>query len=193
MRPSAKGPLLQPHRVVELAADSYPGARVTVDAGAHMFPVMSLWPAEEPSDLLISNCLATMGFALPAAIGASLLEPSKPVVAFTGDGGLLMCLGELRTAARENLPLRIIVFDDSELSLIRIKQVQKGYQTDRLALGETDWCSVGKGMGLESCVADDEPSLNSHLQRTANHKGPVLIGAKIDASTYPYLIRTLRG
>jgi acetolactate synthase-1/2/3 large subunit len=192
MRP-ATGPLLQPYRVVELVAESYPGARVTVDAGAHMFPVMSLWPAQEPCDILISNCLATMGFALPAAIGASLLEPSRSVVAFTGDGGLLMCLGELRTAARENLPLRVIVFDDSELSLIKIKQVQKGYRTDRLAMGEMDWCSVGQGMGLLSSVADDESSLRKQLQRTANHSGPVLIAAKIDASAYPYLIRTLRG
>jgi|SRR5665213_97998 len=121
MRPFPKGPLLQPNRVVELVAETYPGARITVDAGAHMFPVMSLWPAEEPCEILISNCLATMGFALPAAIGASPLDPSRPLVAFTGDGGLLMCLGELRTAARENLPLRVIVFDDRELSLIRIK------------------------------------------------------------------------
>ncbi len=63
--------------MVELVAEAYPGARATVDAGAHMFPVMSLWPAEEPSGVLISNGLATMGFGLPAAIGAALLDRSQ--------------------------------------------------------------------------------------------------------------------
>jgi acetolactate synthase-1/2/3 large subunit len=197
MRPEGEGHGLRPHRVVELTAEVYAGARATVDAGAHMFPVMSLWPAEEPSGVLISNGLATMGFALPAAIGAALLDrssgKSKPVVAFTGDGGLLMCLGELRTAAREALPLRIIVFDDTELSLIRIKQVQRGYRTDSMAMGEVDWRSVGKGLGLLAVTADSETSLRDMLRETLNHKGPVLIAAKIDPSTYPELIRALRG
>ena len=193
MRPRSEGNVLRPHRVVELVAEALPGARATVDAGAHMFPVMSLWPAEEPSGMLISNGLATMGFALPAAIGASLLDTSVPVVAFTGDGGVLMCLGELRTAAREALPLRIVVFDDSELSLIRIKQVQRGYRTDSMAIGEVDWCSVAKGMGLLAFVADSEASLRDGLHETRDHKGPVLIGAKIDPGTYPDLIRALRG
>jgi acetolactate synthase-1/2/3 large subunit len=65
---------LSAHRVVDLVADVYRGCRITVDAGAFMFPVMGLWPAEAPLDVLISNGLATMGFALPAAIGASLLN-----------------------------------------------------------------------------------------------------------------------
>src|SRR6185436_3594807 len=99
------------HRVVELTADVYPRARITVDAGAFMLPVMSLWRAAEPCDVLISNGLCSMGFALPAAIGASLLDRERQVLAFTGDGGLLMCLAELRTAAREGLPVRVVVFD----------------------------------------------------------------------------------
>jgi acetolactate synthase-1/2/3 large subunit len=98
--PNANGDGLLPHRVVDLCVERYRSARITVDAGAHMFPVMSLWPATEPGDVLISNGLSTMGFALPAGIGAALLDRSRPTVVFTGDGGLLMCLGELRTAAR---------------------------------------------------------------------------------------------
>ena len=87
-------------------------ARVTVDAGAHMFPATMLWPVGEPNQMLISNGLSTMGFALPAAIGAALLDRDRPVVALTGDGGLLMCAGELLTAARERLPITVVVFDD---------------------------------------------------------------------------------
>jgi len=178
---------------VELVAEAYRGSRVTVDAGAFMLPVMGLWPALEPSGVLISNGLATMGFALPAAIGATLLEPAKPTVAFTGDGGLLMCLGDLRTAAREALPLRIIVFDDGELSLIKIKQVDRGYQPIGISMGPIDWKSVGAGLGVLGVTANSKATLRACLRETATHPGPVLIAAKINPETYRSTIRVLRG
>jgi acetolactate synthase-1/2/3 large subunit len=184
---------LSPDRVVEITAEFYRGARATVDAGAHMFPVMSLWPAFEPNGVLISNGLATMGFALPSAIGAALLDPSKPVVAFTGDGGLLICLGELRTAAREQVRVRVIVFDDSVLSLIRIKQLQRNYPVESTYNGEVEWASVGAGMGVLSKQARTEDEFRRALTETHDHPGPVLIAAKITADTYPATIRALRG
>jgi acetolactate synthase-1/2/3 large subunit len=186
-------PLLLPHRVVELVAEAYRGARATVDAGAHMFPVMALWPAEEPAGVLISNGLSTMGFGLPAAIGAALLDASRPTVVFTGDGGLLMCVGELRTAAREKLPLRIIVFQDDELSLIKIKQEQRGYRTDGVSIGAIDWRAVARGFGLVGHEACTEDEFRSCLRQTADCAGPVLIAAKISAGTYGATIRALRG
>ena len=191
MRPKAEG--LRPHRVVELTAEVYRGARITVDAGAHMFPVMSLWPAEEPGGVLISNALSTMGFALPAAIGAALLERERPVVAFTGDGGLLMCVAELRTAARENLKIRVIVFDDRDLTLIRMKQAQRGYREDGVSIGDVDWRAVAGGFGVPARMADDEASLATALRETAGHAGPVLIAARIDPATYADMMRSLRG
>ena len=184
---------LAPYRVAELAAEVYSGARTTVDAGAHMFPVMALWPVNNPFQLLISNGLSTMGFALPAAIGAALLDPSQSVVVFTGDGGLMMCLGELKTAARESLRLRIIVFDDGELSLIKVKQVQRGYRTDGISIGEVNWPQLGAGLGVLARAAHDEDSLRRCLCETRDHPGPVLIAAKIDPDTYRETIRALRG
>jgi acetolactate synthase-1/2/3 large subunit len=191
MRPAGDG--LRPHRVAEITAAVYPGARATVDAGAHMFPVMSLWPAEECAGVLISNGLSTMGFALPSAIGAALLDPSKPVVAFTGDGGLMMCVSELRTAARENLAVRVIVFDDRDLTLIRMKQVQRGYREDGVSMGSMDWRAVAEGFGVCGRVAEDEESLDAALRETRDHRGPVLIAARIDPATYVDLMKSLRG
>ncbi len=184
---------LLPHRVAEILAESYPGSRATVDAGAHMFPVMSLWPAREPAGMLISNGLSTMGFALPAAIGAAFLDRPRPVVVFTGDGGLMMCLGELRTAARENLPLRIIVFDDGALSLIRLKQEQRGYDTGALSINGVDWRAVAGGMGMTAREAASDQELRDALSETATVAGPVLIAARINASVYPEVVRALRG
>ena len=87
-----------------------------------MFSAMALWPAKVTFDVLKSNGLSTMGFALPAAIASALHEPDKPVVAFTGDGGLLMCLSELTTAVSQGCRIVILVINDAALSLIDIKQ-----------------------------------------------------------------------
>jgi acetolactate synthase-1/2/3 large subunit len=193
MRVACDGPGILQHRVVELTAEVYEGARTTVDAGAHMLPVMSLWPAAEPCGVLISNGLSTMGFGLPAAIGAALLDRSRTVVAFTGDGGILMCLGELRTAAREGLRLRVIVFDDGELSLIKIKQVQRGYRTDGVSIGEIDWTALGCGLGVTARRAANEEELRQALRETADAPGPVLIAPQVNARAYEPMIQALRG
>ena len=182
-----------PHRVVEIATEIYPDARVTVDAGAHMFPIMSLWPAKEPCSVLISNGISTMGFALPAAIGAALLDSSRPTLALTGDGGLMMCLGELRTAAREKLRLRIVVFEDNVLSLIKIKQIKRGYKTDGVTIGEMDWPALAASMGGLGRKAETETQLSSVLRETADFAGPVLIAAKVSEQTYPETMRVVRG
>jgi acetolactate synthase-1/2/3 large subunit len=193
MRPVVEPGELAPHRLVEIAAEVYTGTRIAVDAGAHMFPVMSLWPAREPRGVLISNGLATMGFGLPAGIGAALLEPTQPVVVFTGDGGLMMCAAELCTAARERLRLRIIVFDDAALTLIQLKQEQRGYSTEGTGIGATDWQAVACGFGAVGRRVDDEAGLRAVLRETANYPGPVLIAARISTRTYPELMRALRG
>jgi acetolactate synthase I/II/III large subunit len=192
MRVTSDGAQMPPYRVVELVADAYGAARVTVDAGAHMFPVMSLWPARDPCGLLISNGLATMGFALPAAIGAALID-RQPTIAFTGDGGLLMCVAELLTAVRERLPVRVVVFDDAALSLIEIKQRQRGYESRGVAMGRVDWEAVGRGFGVTVRQAADAGALARALDETRGDPGPVLIAARIAADTYGATMRALRG
>ena len=118
---------LAPQQVAAVARAHTPaGTIATVDAGAHMLAVMPLWEVDEPGRLLISSGLATMGFALPAAIAAALCAPGQPVVAFTGDGGLGMTLAEIETAVRLRLRIVVIVFNDAALSLIKIKQRPAG-------------------------------------------------------------------
>jgi acetolactate synthase-1/2/3 large subunit len=113
---------LSPQDVVRAARSALPpGAIATIDAGAHMLVAMAFWEVDEPRQCLISSGLATMAFALPAAIGASYASEA-PVVCFIGDGGLGMCAAELETLARTGRDVRVVVFNDACLSLIRIKQ-----------------------------------------------------------------------
>ena len=129
LREAARGAagLLSPQDVVTtVRAHTPPETIATVDAGAHMLVAMPLWEVDEPHRLLISSGLATMGYALPAAIAAALCAPAGPVVAFTGDGGLGMTLMEIETAVRLRLQVVVVVFNDAALSLIKIKQRPAG-------------------------------------------------------------------
>jgi len=184
---------LTPDRVVRIASSAAPSARVAVDAGAHMFPATLLWPIDEPNGMLISNGLSTMGFALPAAVGAASLERDRVVVALTGDGGLLMCTGELLTLVREALRVIVIVFSDNTLSLIDVKQRQRRFASAGVTLGDVGWASIAEGFRMPGYVASTEDELQRALAASLAYRGPSLVDARIDPSPYADLIRTARG
>ena len=158
-----------------------------------MLPAMVLWPASEPNEVLISNGLSTMGFALPAAIGAGLLDRSRPVVALIGDGGLLICMGELATLARERVKVVVIVLNDSSLSLIEIKQQARRLDPSGVALGAVDWAALARSFGMASWSAADEVTLDRAIGEALQCGGPSLIEAKIDRSNYGATLRAVRG
>ena len=106
---------------------------------------------EEPGQVLISSGLATMGYAVPAAVGAALARPDQRVFCFVGDGGLGMVLGELETIARLCLAVTVVVFNDASLSLIRVKQRPEGHGDERaVRYSPIDFAAVAAGLGLPS-------------------------------------------
>jgi acetolactate synthase I/II/III large subunit len=179
--------------VVAIAAAAASARHMTVDAGAHMFPAMALIPADVPGRILISNGLSTMGYALPAAIGAALLDRTQPVVAVTGDAGLLLCLGELLTAAREGLRVVVVVFADGELSLIRIKQARRQLDLAGVRLGAVDWPCAARALGLRAFRSSNAGDLHQHVTEALAGEGPSLIEAQVDPSGYGRMLQTLRG
>ncbi len=188
---------LSPQAVVEMAqtACRRGGAdpRVAVDAGAHMFPATTFWQAERPGDLLISNGLATMGFALPAGIAAALHDPARGALAFTGDGGLLMALGELATAAALGVRLVVVVFNDSTLSLIDIKKGERDLPEGALGWPAADFAGVMRSLGGLGLRARDEAEYAAALEQALAAKGPVVVDVLVDPGSYPAQIKALRG
>lgn len=185
---------LTPAMVVKAANAAFAGRpRLTVDAGAHMFSACAFWEAASPLDVLISNGLASMGFALPAAIAAALHDPARGAVAMTGDGGLLMCLGELKTAAEMNANLTVIVFNDSRLSLIDIKREQRQMQDLGLSWKTPDFAKVAEGFGFNTWQASTEAEMQSAVAQAASSIGLCLIDARVDPSGYLPQLRALRG
>jgi acetolactate synthase-1/2/3 large subunit len=187
---------VSPQRAVELAlaaSPRHPRPRITVDAGAHMFSVTAFWECDAPRDLLISNGLATMGFALPAAIGAGLAEPARKIIAFTGDGGFAMCLGELLTARQQNVALVVVVFNDGSISLIDIKQQARGMPSEGVRWNRPDFARVAEGFGLRAWRARTEAEYREAIAAALAVDGPTLVDVHIDPTGYLEQIRALRG
>jgi acetolactate synthase-1/2/3 large subunit len=189
LSPSGEG--LAPHRVVQIAGDCAAGAIAAVDAGAHMFPATTFWTATAPRSFLMSNGLATMGYAVPAGICAALLNPERRVVVFTGDGGMLMTVAELSTAVRLRARLTIVVFDDRSLSLIKIKQRQGGESST--AFAPTDWRALARSLGLAGFEAATEDAFSRAFAEALAVDGPSLVAAKIDPSGYAAMLKAIRG
>lgn len=186
---------LSPETVVRTALEASEGtnARVTVDAGAHMFSCMAFWPIARRADALISNGLSTMAFSVPAAIAMSLETPERTVIAFTGDGGLMMCAGELSTAAEHGAKLCIVVFNDSSLSLIAIKQEQRQFARSGVGWPSVDFATVARGFGLRGYSAASLDDYRSALSEALESGKPSLIDVRVDPTGYLAQSIALRG
>jgi acetolactate synthase-1/2/3 large subunit len=202
---SAAPGTLAPQQVAAVTrAHTPPDTIATVDAGAHMLAVMPLWEVDQPRRLLISSGLATMGFALPAAIAAALCAPGQPqvrqpqarqpVVAFTGDGGLGMTLAEIETAVRLRLRIVVIVFNDATLSLIKIKQRPAGQGgAEAVDYGPVSFAGVAIAMGAAAAAVGTEAELATALDAALQRDGPTVIDVAVDPACYPAVMELSRG
>jgi acetolactate synthase I/II/III large subunit len=192
---------LAPQQIVATArACAPPETIATVDAGAHMLVAMPLWEVPEPGRLLVSSGLATMGYALPAAIAAALClpqtqgAPQAPVLAFTGDGGLGMTLAEIETAVRLSLRVIVIVFNDAALSLIEIKQRPAGQGGEEaVRYRPVSFAAAAAAMGAAGAAVTSERELATALADALARPGPTVIDADVDPACYPAVMDLSRG
>lgn len=115
--------------------------------------------------LFADDGLATMGFSLPAAIGAALARPGQRVVCFVGDAGLAMVLAELETLARLRLDVTVVVLNDEALTLIRLKQKQNQGGDRAVVYGAVNFAAVACAMGVPGSTVDDAESLRVRLEQ----------------------------
>jgi acetolactate synthase I/II/III large subunit len=184
---------LSPQRAMEVARAVLPRDTIaTCDAGASRLLVVQKWESYGPREFLTSNGLGSMGYAVPGALAARIAYPDRPVVAFTGDGGLLMTVAELQTAQRENLPIIVLVFDDREIGLIRVKQEIKGIPRHGVQLGGVDWAKLAQSFGADGVEVDTEQDLSNALAAAVKSKRTSVVAARIDASGYVAQFNALR-
>jgi acetolactate synthase I/II/III large subunit len=144
--------------------------------------------------LLVSSGLATMGFALPAAIAAALCVPDEPVVAFTGDGGIGMALAEIETAVRYGVRVIVVVFNDATLSLIKVKQRPEGQGGGAaVGYGPVSFARAAAAMGAAAASVNGIAGLVAALAQALSREGPTVIDARVDPAGYPAVVDLTRG
>lgn len=145
--------------LAEKAGSSKDKLIATTDVGQHQMWAAQYYPVERPRSFLTSGSLGTMGFGLPAAIGASIANPDSRVVCFSGDGSIMMNVQEMATLAELNLPVTIIVFQNGTLGMVYQQQkylFQKNYSAS--VFGKVPGLlDIAKGFGIEAIDADSDP------------------------------------
>ncbi|MGW8802096.1 thiamine pyrophosphate-dependent enzyme [Streptomyces sp. NPDC055775] len=125
--------------------------------------------------LLGSYNLGSMANAMPHALGAQYLDRQRQVIAFCGDGGLSMLLGDLMTLKTSNLPVKLVVFDNRRLGMVKLEQEQAGLPEYGTLLDNPDFAAVATAMGITGIRVTDPADLEESVRRAFSTPGPVLL------------------
>ncbi|WP_236683779.1 thiamine pyrophosphate-dependent enzyme [Demequina flava] len=147
----------------------------TVDTGMSTTWLARFIEMREGRELLGSFNLGSMANALPQALGAQALDRSRRVVSMSGDGGLMMLLGDLRTAVTYRLPIVVVVFDNASLGMVQLEQQEGGIASFGTGLDNPDFAAVGEAMGLATRRVEDPNDVNGALEWAFAQDGPVLL------------------
>jgi pyruvate dehydrogenase (quinone) len=125
--------------------------------------------------LVGSYNLGSMANAMPQALGAQFLDRERQVVAFCGDGGLSMLLGDLMTLKTYRLPVKLVVFDNRRLGMVKLEQEQAGLPEFGTVLDNPDFAAVAEAMGITGIRVTDPADVESAVERAFRTPGPVLL------------------
>ena len=157
---------------------------MTVDVGAHRILANHAVLCRSPGQLIQSNGLCHMGYALPAAIGAALAKPGAPVVALIGDGSLLMSLGDLAVAAEHSLPIVVVVLDDQALALIKLKQSKMQMAPRAVDFAGPRFDILAQGFGIDGVRVGTQPGFERAFDAALASGRPTIIDAFVDPAEY---------
>ncbi|HEX5883898.1 MAG TPA: biosynthetic-type acetolactate synthase large subunit [Pyrinomonadaceae bacterium] len=156
-------------------------AIITTDVGQHQMWVAQFYPFTKTRQLITSGGLGTMGFGLPAAIGAQLARPNELVVAVVGDGGFQMTNQELATAVQYELPVKIVVMNNGYLGMVRQWQemfYDRTYSEVDISVAP-DFVKLAEAYGAAGFRAERPGELHHALSAALNHKGVVVIDVAV--------------
>jgi len=167
------------HILDQIAADD---AVFTVDTG-----MCNVWAARyiTPNGrrrVIGSFLHGSMANALPHAIGAQLAYPDRQVISMSGDGGIGMLLGELLTVAKYELPVKIVVFNNSALGMVKLEMLVDGLPDFETENGSFDYAAIAEGLGIHSVRVEQPGDIRDGLADALGHRGPALVDLVTDPS-----------
>jgi acetolactate synthase-1/2/3 large subunit len=151
-------------------------AIMVTDVGQHQMMGARYFKFKQSRSVVTSGGLGTMGFGLPAAIGAKMGKPDRPVVLFVGDGGFQMTIQELGTIFQSKIPVKVVLLNNSFLGMVR--QWQELFFDKRYAMTELinpDFQTICKGYHMPSELVDSREKLDKAIKNLAEADGPYLI------------------
>jgi acetolactate synthase-1/2/3 large subunit len=160
---------------------------VVTDVGQHQMWEAQYYKHERPRSLITSGGLGTMGFALPAAIGAKVARPNSEVWVVVGDGGFQMTMSELATLVQENLKVNIAIINNGFLGMVRQWQeffYERNYQATPLL--NPDFVKLGEAYGIRSIAVTQRSEVVPAVQAARQHDGPVLMNFKVEQEDTVY-------
>ncbi len=158
-----------------VAQHAAPDAIFTTDTGMSTVWLSRFVTMTGSRRLLGSFNLGSMANAMPQALGAQALDRSRQVIAFCGDGGLSMLLGDLMTAVTYQLPVKLVVFDNGRLGMVKLEQEQVGLPEFGTVLHNPDFAAVASAIGLHGVRVEDPEALDDAVAAALAHDGPVLL------------------
>ncbi|MDR1966266.1 MAG: biosynthetic-type acetolactate synthase large subunit [Synergistaceae bacterium] len=169
---------VHPWQILEAMDEVLKGeAVVATEVGQHQMWAAQYHRALHPRRFVTSGGLGTMGFGIPASIGAHYAAPGLPVVCIAGDGSAMMNIQELDTYARYDMPIKVFVFDNNCLGMV--KQWQELFYGERYSntvySRRPDFVKIAHGMGVEAFLVDDPAMIKSGIERAVKTPGPALV------------------
>jgi acetolactate synthase-1/2/3 large subunit len=162
-------------------------ALVVTDVGQHQMWEAQYYKHDHPRKLITSGGLGTMGFALPAAIGAKVARPESDVWVVVGDGGFQMTLCELATIVQEKLKVNIAIINNGFLGMVRQWQeffYERNYAATPLL--NPDFARLGEAYGIRSMTVTERAQVVPSVQAARQHDGPVLINFRVEQEDTVY-------
>ncbi len=186
--PGGKDPRSPYGLIAQVAERLDDEAIIATDVGQHQMWTAQAYPLRRPRQFLTSGGLGTMGFGMPAAIGAALSCPDRNVVCFSGDGSLMMNIQELATAAEQNVNIKIILMNNNALGLVH--QQQDLFYGKRVFASDfksqVDFMKIAVGFGLKAYDLSTRDDFADVLSRALREPGPCLVHAPIDVNEKVY-------
>ncbi|WP_339154756.1 acetolactate synthase large subunit [Actinomadura luteofluorescens] len=174
---------LSPRRIVaDVRAAMGRSDIVLADTGAVKMWMARMYPTYEPNTLLVSNGLSSMGFSVPGAIAAKLAHPDRRVLAATGDGAFLMNSQELETAVRENIPITVLIWDDSAYGLIEWKMDLDLGRSSNIRFGNPDFVRYAESFGARGYRVESAAELLPTLRKALADDAVSVITVPVDYS-----------
>ncbi|MFZ0444531.1 MAG: acetolactate synthase large subunit [Bacillus sp. (in: firmicutes)] len=174
---------LKPQKVFEMIYEKTKGEAIVVtDVGQHQMWAAQYYRFNKADKWVTSGGLGTMGFGLPASIGAQLAAPNETVVMISGDGGFQMCLQELQVISEHKLPIKMVIINNQSLGMVR--QWQELFYNERyshsLIPGQPDFVKLAEAYGIKGYQINSSEEADTVLNEVLTNDEPVLLDFRVE-------------